>query len=94
MTRWRPISGVLVLLAMAVSVSALLAEDKPDKDKARIAKLIEKLGSDEQDDRDDAEEQLGKLGPQALDLLRKASDHSDAEIRKRARKLAMKPRAD
>jgi hypothetical protein len=86
MTRWRSIGGVLVLLA-AVNLP-LLAEDNPDKDKARIAKLIQKLGSDEQDDRDDAEEQLGKLGPKALEALRKASDHSDVEIRRRARKLA------
>src|SRR5262249_21245930 len=89
MTRWRSISGVLLLAVVAGS--PLLADDKPaddNKEKARIAKLIGQLGSDEQDDRDDAEEQLGKLGPKALEALRKASDHSDAEIRRRARKIA------
>src|SRR5262245_63283639 len=90
MTRWRSISGSLVLLAMATCVAPLTGDDRPaeDKDKARIARLIQQLGSDEQEDRDEAEAQLGKLGPRAIEALRKASNHSDAEIRRRARKLA------
>lgn len=88
MTRWRSIGGLL-MLATAVHVAPLSSEDKKpeDKDRDHVAKLIRQLGDDDADVRDDAEEELGKLGPKAIEALRTASSHSDAEIRRRARKL-------
>src|SRR5262249_24106544 len=81
MTRWHPIAAVLLLVLACAPVRG------DDKAPPSIDKLVRQLGSDEQDDRDQAEDQLRELGPKALDALRRVTDHSDAEIRRRARKL-------
>jgi hypothetical protein len=88
MARWRSTSGLLVLLATA-ACAPLLGDDKPAEDKAPVAKLIKQLGSDDPDERDDAEAALRKLGSAVIDAVRKASNSPDGEIRRRARKLAV-----
>src|SRR5438270_14036964 len=88
MARWRPVSGFLVLLAMA-ACAPLLDDDRPAEDKAPVAKLIKQLGSDDPDERDDAETALRKLGSAVIDAVRRARNHPDGEIRRRARKLAV-----
>src|SRR5262249_3603795 len=72
-----------------------LPEDKPappEKKKteatpARIAALIEQLGSEEYIERERASIKLGDIGAPALKQLRKALSSDDAEVRERARRL-------
>lgn len=63
MTRWHPIAAALLLVLACVAA-------RGDKAPPSIDKLVRQLGSDEQDDRDQAEDQLRELGPKALDALR------------------------
>jgi uncharacterized protein (TIGR03067 family) len=51
---------------------------------ARVARLVEQLGHDVFEKREAATKELDAIGGQALDALRKATSHEDAEIRRRA----------
>jgi hypothetical protein len=56
-------------------------------DAAKIARLIEQLGSDTFAERQKATEALDAIGEPALEALRKAAKSTDAEVRKRAQGL-------
>lgn len=55
-------------------------------DTNQVLALIEKLGDDSFDVRQKSEDELRKLGPRILPLLRQAQRHSDLEVRNRAAK--------
>jgi hypothetical protein len=59
-------------------------------DAAKIAKLVEQLGSDSFADRQKANDALDAIGEPALEALRKATSSTDAEVRKRAKELVDK----
>jgi HEAT repeat protein len=52
-------------------------------DRAKVQALIDKLGDDAFDERQQAESDLKKLGGRALPLLRRAARHPDLEVRQR-----------
>ena len=52
----------------------------------KIAELIEKLGDDSYDVREEAQKSLEKIGEPARNALVKARRHTDLEVRNRARK--------
>src|SRR5438445_185404 len=56
----------------------------------KINKLIEKMGSSEFEDREEAQKQLDALGEEALGALKKATSSDDTEIRRRAEELVKK----
>jgi hypothetical protein len=63
----------------------LSAQTVPAKDEAsRLARLIDRLGSDDFREREEAAHDLDQIGPRALEALRKAAGCNDAEIRRRA----------
>src|SRR5207248_8750645 len=51
------------------------------------ARLVEQLADPDYRKREQATEQLRRLGPAALPALRAAADHPDPEVRRRARDL-------
>lgn len=53
----------------------------------RIRTLVEQLGSDEFDLREEATEELRGVGPPALDALKEATNSEDQEVKTRAEKL-------
>jgi hypothetical protein len=61
-----------------------LERSEPDD----IAGWIQKLGSNEYDEREAATRELGKLGPIVLAQLKKAAESPDMEVRRRAQELA------
>jgi hypothetical protein len=68
------------------SLLALFRKRTPDADtQARIKSLIAQLGSDLFSEREEASEGLAECGVAAVGLLRKATHHTDLEIRRRAR---------
>jgi WD40 repeat protein len=74
-----------VVLASLVVASGSYGQDAPG---AGIDRLIERLGDDDFDNREDASRQLEKIGEPALEALRQAArTHADAEVRCRASKL-------
>lgn len=58
-----------------------------DRLTARIGKLIAQLGSEEFDQREQATEELARIGPAVIDPLRAAARSTDAEVRGRATDL-------
>jgi RNA polymerase sigma factor (sigma-70 family) len=74
----------------ASTSSAPASKGLTPSDAAKIAKLIDQLGSDSFDDRDKATKELGEIGAPALDALRKAAQGTDAERKKRAEDLIEK----
>ena len=82
-------AGIAVVLAIAVfvpRVSNLHADDAVEalRDAARIARLIEQLGSAFFDEREAAAAELRQIGPSAQPLLATATKHRSAEVRSRA----------
>lgn len=73
---------------MGVEAPVLLAffrkRTLSDHDRKRFAVLIEQLGDDQFEKREEASQELTKYGTPVLPLLRKAVKHPDAEIRRRA----------
>lgn len=59
---------------------------RQQKQEKQIAALIEKLGDDSYDAREEAQKSLEKIGEPAWDALVKAKTHTDLEVRNRARK--------
>lgn len=79
----------LVVLGLGVLAGSLLQADTPP-DTKKIAQLVEKLGSGDFDEREQATEALDKIGIEALEALRKATKSDDAEMRRRAADLVGK----
>jgi HEAT repeat protein len=76
-------AAVFCLAVLFALPSAGVARQKQDK---QIAELIEKLGDDSYETREEAQKSLEKIGEPAWDALVKAKTHKDLEVRKRARK--------
>ncbi len=88
--RIRTALGVALLLAVCLPA----AEPRPDPEKTshppdteRLALLLAQLGSSRYEEREAATQELDTLGPVALDVLRKALQSPDAEVRRRAAQL-------
>jgi hypothetical protein len=62
------------------------ADEKP-ADAEKINRLLELLGSDEGDEREQAARELEKIGVAALPALREAATEGDAEVKAHARKV-------
>ncbi len=73
---------LLTLATTAALTGATLRAEPPAVDR-----LVERLGSDRYDERQEATKALDALGPLALDALRKASESPDPEVRRRATAL-------
>jgi hypothetical protein len=64
----------------AITRFVTVPEDQVPK---RVEELVGMLGSDKYKDRDQATEELSRMGPAIVDLLRKYHDHDDLEVRQR-----------
>jgi hypothetical protein len=82
---------LLPVLVLGLGVGLLTALSSPAAESAaateKISKLIEQMGSNEFDDREDAQKQLDAIGEPALEALKKAMSNEDTEIRRRAEGL-------
>ena len=85
--------GVVVWIGLALATSGALdaagepagqGETPPD---AKIDRLVERLGDDDYQVRQRAQDELAQLGFEACDALTVASDHDDLEIASRAKYL-------
>ncbi len=80
--------GVIVLFAaLAILPSfapSLHAEGEPSRADTEIDRLVEQLGHDEYEMRQAAQKRLVDIGPPAEEAVRKALEHPDPEIRRRA----------
>jgi tetratricopeptide (TPR) repeat protein len=82
--------GALVLLLTLNQWVSGYSVQSPAQEKANpdeIKKLIEQLGSPKFSEREEASQQLQKIGQPTLDALRKAAESKDAEVRRRAKEL-------
>jgi hypothetical protein len=77
--------GILVLGLAALFLASADAAGKPTP--KQIAQLIEQLGSNSYEEREQATKKLAEIGLPALDALQKAASKGDPEIRKRAEEL-------
>jgi formylglycine-generating enzyme required for sulfatase activity len=78
----------LMLLAACAGAEVLRGEDREERTGARVAALIEQLGDDQFERREEASRTLRAVGEPALAALRIAGAEShDLEIRQRARQL-------
>jgi hypothetical protein len=94
MMRPAPSYKRLILLAAIGMVGAplpicrcVLAADPAPDQSIRIAKLVERLGSDSYQDREQASRELAKLGSASRHDLEAAADSADPEVRLRAADL-------
>lgn len=79
------------MLLLGTGLGTLLAVPAvPSSDQAKIAQLINQLGSANFRERDAATKELDAIGEPALNALRKAAKNSDMEIANRATGLAAK----
>lgn len=77
----------VVGLAFLAGAEGLGGEPRKESEAGRVARLIEQLGDDEFDSREEASKALVALGEPALAALRKAAASStDLEIRRRAKR--------
>lgn len=74
---------ILVALMPLVFVAAQVDKTKPPN----IPALVQQLGADSREERDGASKTLEKIGSPALAELRNAMASTDAEIRRRAKRL-------
>src|SRR5262249_37757685 len=80
--------SALCLSLLLLGSIAFAGFGAPTAEVEKVRKLIQQLGDDDVDKRQEATRQLEGLGQAALPLLRKASKEStDAEVRKRAAEL-------
>jgi uncharacterized protein (TIGR03067 family) len=79
-------SHIVGVVCLAV-IGGLLGDSPDERMAARIARLIEQLGHNEFAKREAASKELDAIGEPALDALRRATSHEDAEIRQRAEKI-------
>ena len=87
--RFRP-EKWLTMFCLVLSVAGMLAPaaaEEPTDAEAKVAKLIEQLGSGEFAAREKAQAELAKIGLEAFDALNDAQHHDDVEIALRARFL-------
>src|SRR4051794_10083199 len=81
--------GPCLLLCLATMAGALLPAAAPPAgpSSAEIARLIERLGDDDFDKREDASARLATLGDRAILPLYRATFSDDPEVRCRASRL-------
>jgi uncharacterized protein (TIGR03067 family) len=75
--------GVVFLAA----AGGVLGDSPDERTAARVAGLVKQLGHNVFAKREAATKELDAIGEPALDALRKATSHEDAEIRQRATKI-------
>src|SRR5262245_46428223 len=77
------------VIAVVVLSGASLLHGQPNHETMtdRVARLIRQLGDDEFARREAASKELDAIGEPALDALRKATSHSDLEVRRRAQRV-------
>ena len=103
--RWLPTWVAATLVAVLVPCGAVPASEAaagpstpvsaPEAAQQQyIAALIRQLGDDQYAVRQQAQEELGKLGAEAFDLLVAAQDNDDIEIAARARYLVHRIRVE
>ncbi|GIW79983.1 MAG: hypothetical protein KatS3mg105_1790 [Gemmatales bacterium] len=80
----------VIAACLALTWGLSLAADSEKADAATIKKLIEQLGSESFAERQAAAEKLEKIGVPALEALRKAVEHPDIEVKRRATELVAK----
>src|SRR5687768_17207271 len=81
--------GPALLLGVGAILGSLALAEQPAANK-KVAELIDKLGSGDFEDREQAQVELDKLGLQAVEALKQASKSEDAEVRRRAEELVAK----
>lgn len=84
----------LIVPMLAVTLSASAADPPAETLADRVDRLIQKLGDDEFVERERAQEELLKIGPDAYDSLQAAIEHDDIEIATRSRYLVRLIRVD
>jgi hypothetical protein len=72
----------LILPVWLIAASASGGQDDPDQD--RIRELVKQLGSEDYEEREEADRELRKIGKPAVEELRKAAESEDLEVRERA----------
>ncbi len=90
MCSWKLKSTVLIALAfMSVNADLRAADDDttPQEQEAKIARLIEELGSPQFATREQAQSKLQSMGLVVFDALVDAQHHRDIEVARRARYL-------
>jgi hypothetical protein len=85
--RIRTIFPAMLLVVGLIGLAVWPVPAAEPADTAKIAKLVEQLGSDTFSDRQKASEALDNIGEPALNALLKAAESTDAEVRKRAQEL-------
>jgi uncharacterized protein (TIGR03067 family) len=83
-------AGILVgscAFVCAADDSKVTEKAAPAKSEKEMKRLIDQLGSERFQDRDQATKELSKLGKSALPSLKEAAKSADAEVRHRAQKL-------
>ena len=81
-----------ILLGSAAFLSAadesnVTEKAAPSKSEKEMNHLIDQLGSERFEDREQASHELSKLGKSALQSLKQAANSPDAEVRSRAHRL-------
>jgi hypothetical protein len=77
-----------VILALAVITMAIRADEPGSEARDKeTRRLVDQLGSERFEDREEATQQLAKLGQAALPGLKQASKSPDTEVRRRALQL-------
>ncbi len=77
-----------VVIAVAAIAAAIRAEEpKSGAPEKEMKRLIDQLGSERFQDREQATRQLAQLGKSALPGLKEATQSPDAEVRRRAQQL-------
>src|SRR5207248_721282 len=82
-------SRLLLAAAVIASVGMLLPGEEPAKppSKAEIMKLVQQLGDNDFDKREEASQKLWALGEATEPALQDATKSDDAEVSRRAREL-------
>jgi HEAT repeat protein len=77
-----------VFIAAATIAAAIRADESKSMASSKdVNRLIDQLGSDRFEDREQATQQLSQLGKSALPGLKEATNSPDAEVRRRAQQL-------
>lgn len=79
-----------LIIALGLLGAAWMGQAADKVEPARIARLIEQMGSADFEDREKATVELGKIGLPALPSLREALKSTDPEVRRRAADLVSK----